>query len=157
MHKAMVPALQLLVLMLAMPVPFAAQPLPSNCTDEVQRDALLELYAATGGAQWFSSANWGSQSTTGGCKIAEVGKNTSSVTVPDHCCWEGVFCCSGEPCPALYQDAAECNCQKGRVTRLLQRFNNLQGEFPIASLRKLNCAQDFRRLEVQNNDLHGET
>ena len=144
----------LVLLIFVSPALVVTQPIQSVCTAATQREALLEFYNSTSGPQWTRAKNWGNQN--GGCKIAEVGQDSSSISVPDHCCWEGVICCSGERCPALYKTAAECDCQAGRVTRLQLRWNGLRGEFPIKALSKLNCAQDFRRLELQNNGLNGE-
>ena len=105
------------------------------CTPASQLLALRVFYSSTGGPTWTINEGWADHAPdspvnamqlgtdmatqTGNCTVQTLAAN---VTVPDHCCWYGVSCCSPETCVGA---GPSCNCTLGLVTTLSLGGNNV--------------------------------
>lgn len=117
------------------PLPVSASS-PPECNATTQRLGLVLLYNSTDGPSWSNSHAWPSipglssmdvssleqymtamPLQSGGC----VTSTGAEVVLPDHCCWNGVSCCSPRECG----NDPYCNCTTGLVTSIVLSRNQV--------------------------------
>ena len=104
-----------------------------ECSATSQRLGLVLLYNSTDGPGWSKSSGWPSipglssmdvssleqymvaiPLQSGSCVTSTGAVDGSMEVLPDHCCWEGVSCCS----PLTCGNDPYCNCTVGLVTSI---------------------------------------
>ena len=99
----------------------------------MQRAALLQLYSNTRGYAWLNSSGWADASVALDSSMPELvpvpgsaclamTANGMDATLPDHCCWFGVSCCTPDICA---DGRPSCSCTPGLVIGLDLGVNNV--------------------------------
>jgi len=122
-------------------------PLAAGLAKLSDKDALLDLYAATSGSTWTLSpdAPYDEMLLPGGAN----GWDTSSDPCPVafNASWHGVACV--DPC---YTPIDGEDCRFGRITGLQLQFNNLTGTIPESLFDKLI---NLTAIDLSHNSLSG--
>ena len=118
------------------------------CHAASQRLALLLLFNLTGGQAWSNNSGWPAEGGRMGSSMrtddeeavrttaagdspsvsyeddsGECISDASNVTLPGHCCWYGVSCCTSLTCQYA---PPSCACDEGLVTALDLGNNNVR-------------------------------
>lgn len=87
------------------------------CASIAQAPALLALFSNTDGPNWINNTGW-----PGGTDPLppETCMGEGNASLPDHCCWYGVSCCT---CTGA---DSSCTCMNGTVIGLRLSANNVR-------------------------------
>ena len=114
-----------------------------GCDVFSQRIVLIFFYTFFNGRGWIISSGWPSMQdmsppaivmymatvplVTGVCTSTSSqdaqSRDAPAVTLPDHCCWYGIRCCTPYTCG----NNPFCNCTTGLVTAIILNGNGVRG------------------------------